>query len=112
MNRIFCLITGAGIGVFGIFLVIGIQFSFRGTIINFGEANVLVGWIFIIIGIGIFVIALRKKAKEFEDKFLICPECKKPFDKKDVPNGRCPKCGVELEDLERFYDRHPELRAR
>ena len=112
MTKIAYLFVGAWIAVIGFLLVDGRGFYFRGVRVDFGEANTLIGCTFIIIGISIFVIALRKKAKEFGDKFLICPTCKKPFNKKDVTNSRCPKCKAELEDLEGFYERHPELKAR
>jgi hypothetical protein len=111
MNRIFAFITGSWIAIIGFFLAIGREVSFRGTKLEFGEANVVVGSIFMMFGIAILVIALRTKAKDFEDKSVICPKCKTPFDQKDVPDGRCPKCEVELEDLEGFYKRHPELKV-
>ena len=110
MNRVFCFITGAGIAVFGFLLVFGREFSFRGTIINFGNANILVGWVFIIFGFVILVIGLRTKAKDFEENFMICPKCREPFNKENIPQQRCPNCKVELEDLEGFYERHPELK--
>ena len=111
MTKIAYLFVGAWIAVIGFLLVVGRGFHFRGVKVDFGGTNALVGWTFIIMGIGIFVIALREKAKDFEDKFLICPKCKQPFNKKDVLGDRCPKCEVELEDLKGFYERHPELKV-
>jgi hypothetical protein len=109
MSRLFCLVTGVGIALFGFFLVIGREFYFRGTKVDFGDANILVGWIFVILGLVILVIAIRTKAKDFEEKFMICPKCKEPFNKKDIPDQRCPQCKAEVEDLDGFYERHPEL---
>lgn len=109
MSKVFALITGGWIAVMGFYLVIGKEFSFRGTKISFGTANALVGWAFIVLGLIILVIASRTKAKHFEETFVICPKCKEPLNHRDVPDQRCPRCNAEVEDLVRFYEKHPEL---
>ncbi|WP_320172320.1 hypothetical protein [Maridesulfovibrio sp.] len=49
-----------------------------------------------------------KVAKEEE---TICPKCQKVYMAGQAPaNTSCESCGVNLEPLEGFYDRHPELR--
>ncbi|WP_031483667.1 hypothetical protein [Maridesulfovibrio frigidus] len=41
----------------------------------------------------------------------ICPQCEKAFLKGENPDKHmCPDCKVELEALEVFYNRHPELK--
>lgn len=110
MNRLFAFIIGSWLVVIGLFLVIGREVYSRGIRLEYGKADILVGCIFLAVGILIFIYALRTKEKDFEDKFMICPKCKEPFDKADVPNSHCPKCNTKLEALDGFYDRHPELR--
>lgn len=41
---------------------------------------------------------------------VICLNCLSPFLFENVNGFSCPKCSGELEDLEGFYERHPELR--
>ena len=78
---------------------------------DFGPYHYVLGIIITIVGVLFVYTSLTKKAKEFEDKFLICPKCNTPFNERDVPDGRCAKCKVDLEDIEEFYDRHPELKV-
>ena len=41
----------------------------------------------------------------------ICPKCETAFTKGSTPpNSSCPKCKIQLERLEGFYNRHPELK--
>ncbi len=41
---------------------------------------------------------------------VICLQCREPFLFSKVNDFKCPKCGGELENLEGFYDRHPEMK--
>ena len=68
------------------------------------------GSLFIIIGLLFIWVVLRKKAKTYQDKFLICPKCETTYNKKEVPDEQCPRCKIELEDLNEFYARHPEFK--
>ena len=113
MNRILYLLLGIVLAASGYGIIVqprwhsskfDYYFDFTGIHIPFGSAIIVIGIIFI-------WLALRKKAKDYEDKVLICPKCKEPFNKKDVPGERCPRCNVNLEEIEGFYDRHPELKT-
>jgi intracellular septation protein A len=42
----------------------------------------------------------------------ICIKCRTTFAGYSVNNCSCPKCGHDLEDLEGFYERHPQLKKR
>ncbi len=114
MNKIIIILTGVVTAIFGFSIIIGPRFYDRlyGHYWDFTEVKIPFGGGLIVVGILFVVMALRKKANEFEDKFLVCPKCKTPFNQKDVPDGRCLKCEAEVEDLKAFYDRHPELKAR
>lgn len=113
MNRIIFFLLGIVWAVFGLSIIISPKFysSKYDYIFDFTELKWPFGGFLVLLGSLFIWSALRKKASEFEDKFLVCPKCKTPFNHKDVPDGRCPKCEVELEDLEGFYQRHPELKA-
>ncbi|NJD02599.1 MAG: hypothetical protein FIA99_08400 [Ruminiclostridium sp.] len=43
-------------------------------------------------------------------QFMICPKCSIPLWGKDNPTMICSNCQSPLEDVNGFYDRHPELR--
>lgn len=78
---------------------------------DFTGYNIFFGGFLILIGFLILWSALRKKAKDFEEKLLICPKCKTSFNQKDITDGQCPRCEVQLEDLKGFYERHPEFKV-
>jgi len=53
---------------------------------------------------GIFWWQMSQKDKSY----MICPNCTETLEKdKELPI-HCTKCGGQLEDLEGFYDRHPD----
>jgi hypothetical protein len=55
---------------------------------------------------------LKELAKQPDT--LICPHCCEPFlGVQAVESASCPKCGrTDVEELEGFFDRHPERRAK
>ena len=114
MNRIIFVLLGIVWAVFGFSIIIGPRFysSKYDYVFDFSEIKWPFGGFLILLGCFFVWAALRKKAKDFEDKFLICPKCRSPFNWKEVPDGRCPECKGELEDLEGFYERHPELKSK
>ena len=71
-----------------------------------------------LIGLGalFFGSSFRKKSIDAEnyyreqERVLMCSVCVKPFQKKEVPTLKCPICNENLEELEGFYERHPELK--
>ncbi len=113
-NRILFLLLGICLVLYGLFVIIqrGYYSSKFEFYFDFGPYHYIFGIIVTIIGILLVYTSLRKKTKDFEEKFVICPKCKTPFNQKDVPKGQCPKCDVELEDLEEFYERDTELKVR
>lgn len=66
--------------------------------------------IFLII-VGLFIILASAFGKRYAgEDILMCAQCNKPYERKNTQNHMCPKCHVELEPLDGFYDRHPELK--
>jgi hypothetical protein len=109
-NRILFLLLGVCLSFFGFFTIIqrgyfSSRFEFY---FDFGRYHYVFGVLITVVGIFFIYTSLTSKSKHLEDKYLICPKCKDSYNQKDVPNSRCPNCAVELEDLEGFYDRHPE----
>lgn len=49
-------------------------------------------------------------SKKHTDNILACSKCNKHFERKNTYENKCPDCENELESLEGFYDRHPELK--
>ena len=77
-----------------------------------------VGIIFMVLGAFILVYSFFFRKSPFEEKEIdpasenavMCPECRKPAYEIDFPGRMCPKCNIEVENVDGFYDRHPELR--
>lgn len=112
-SRIFSLIIGialVGLGVI-IFFTGGFYLPIEEQYIEFGRYHIIAGIIFGLFGILFLYASLRRKAKIFEDKLMICPKCEETHIQKSFSNQRCPRCNVNLEEIEGFYDRHPELRT-
>jgi len=63
-------------------------------------------------GIYSFWIALTTPRSHVEGATLMCPQCNQPIERKQTKGNKCPTCDVELEPLEGFYDRHPELKGK
>jgi hypothetical protein len=113
MNRLIVALTGLVTAIFGLSIITGPKFYDRlyARYWDFTEVRIPFGTALIIIGIIFIWSALRRKAKDYEKMFLICPKCEKTFNKKDVPDQLCPNCKVDLENIEGFYERHPERKV-
>ncbi|GEM_PF-2284327 len=67
-------------------------------------------------GFGLCVIfggLLYKLPKKDPEQGTICPKCQTPFGVEHgraPKNNKCPDCNVELEPIDGFYERHPELK--
>ena len=113
-NTILFFLLGACLALYGILTVIqrGYYSSRFKFYIDFGRYHYLFGILIMLVGIFVIYTTLSSKRKYLKEKYLICPKCKDSFSQKDVSNSLCPNCTVELEDLEGFYDRHPELKEK
>lgn len=71
------------------------------------------GIIFMICGFAVVVLSIkniiRKKYKK--DQYLICPKCQNVVESFQAIEGKCLKCGADLEPLTGFYERHPEFKT-
>lgn len=114
MNKIFSIILGISFSGFGLGILLHPKFydSKHDYYYDFSEIKLPLGSILIVIGVLFILLGFGKKSKENETKVLICPTCNEPFYNIDVPDRRCPNCGGGLEDLNGFYERHPELKSR
>ena len=111
-NKIFMIILGISLFGFGLGIILDPEFydSKHQFHYDFSEIRFPFGGFLLVIGSLFLIVALKKKSKELGPKFLICANCLKPLFKNTVVNNQCPECEGELEDLEDFYDRHPELK--
>lgn len=112
MNRILAIIAGISSLAFGLRIILSPKFYSWKDYHYFDFTTVKWPFGIILIGIGILLIwsGLRKKPQQADEKLLICPKCERPFKRKDSANLPCPDCGVDMEDANGFYDRHPELK--
>lgn len=75
---------------------------------DFTGYNAPFGALLVLLGLFILLATLFGKRYTGND-ILMCHVCNEPFERKKTANHKCPKCSEELEPLEGFYDRHPEL---
>jgi hypothetical protein len=117
-GRNFFILMGLILGIFGVLIIIDPAFysSYLHQYVDLSDVRWQVGLFFIVLGVLFVGSSFRKKAVEAENEYkdqikvLMCPSCVKPFQKKNVPELKCPECERNLEDLVGFYDRHPELK--
>ncbi|MDD5452102.1 MAG: hypothetical protein PHT49_09445 [Desulfovibrionales bacterium] len=104
-GAIFAVIIGCDIIVHG-------AWTHYGEPIMLGDAPIPVGILaFIIAGLSVWLGIRKKTELAFkEEEYLICRRCKDTYASNTVPDRHCPKCNIELERLEGFYDRHPDLK--
>jgi len=84
-----------------------------GIEVYMGKNRYLVASVCFIFGLSLIFFAVRKKFKHiFYDTtiYLKCLCCGELFGENEKAHLQCPKCGGELENIEGFYDRHPELK--
>ena len=118
MQRKGYILLGISMGVFGLCILInptfyhsGLEYRFDFTEVRwlFGGGLVILGILFILSSFRKQAIEAEKKVKD-DNRVLMCPKCLKPIYKKNAPDLKCSSCGNPLEDLEGFYERHPELK--
>jgi hypothetical protein len=111
MNKFWYILFGIAAGIWGVTIIFDpIQHSSRYNYTwDFTEVKWPLGGFLIILGSYILISSLRKKSSDFEEIVLMCPKCVVPYSKKALRNNLCPTCGTQLENLDGFYERHPEL---
>ncbi|HAS89292.1 MAG TPA: hypothetical protein DCS48_08300 [Desulfovibrio sp.] len=74
-------------------------------------------WRWFDVGFGLCIILggflYKFPQKKDPEQGTICPKCQTPFGAEHgraPKNGKCPDCAVELEPIDGFYERHPELK--
>ncbi|MFW6297878.1 MAG: hypothetical protein ACOC03_05170 [Desulfosalsimonas sp.] len=93
-----------------------IHSDFYMMVLDFTDIKWLFGGVLIVVGSFSIWSSFRKKTikaeqeRNEEKKVLMCPQCVKPFYRRDCNDLKCPKCQATLEDLSGFYERHPELK--
>jgi len=110
----FYILIGISLVVFGI----GILYNpiFHDTKHNFIHDFIEIKWPFgvflTLIGFAFLYVSLRKKSVSSASGYLICSHCRTLIEKKSITENQCPSCGANLEELDGFYERHPELKEK
>lgn len=108
MDRLFFLIVGLLMILVGIDVFHRKSFFYYGADVPLGNSN-FVSALIIIFGIILIVFAFMKKIHlTKKEKYYKCIQCGTVFAEDIQEESTCPNCGNEVEDLEGFYDRHPE----
>jgi hypothetical protein len=70
--------------------------------------EIVAGWP-LLLGLGVFVFAASWMWLASQEKmYVICSGCLKMTEKGNSSPSSCAECGAALEDLDGFYERHPE----
>jgi hypothetical protein len=110
LNKPILFLTGLGTIVFGIGILLKPKFYIHAQFYDFTKLKWPVGLFFVFFGVILVCLGLIRKSKHHNGDILICPKCQDPYKKENLNQRRCLACGVELEELEGFFERHPELR--
>ena len=101
-------IAGVALFLFGALVTFERKLPYWGYEVDYGEYHWVIGIAMSCLGVSIVISSFRKRTIEEETGTLICPSCRKPYNKQDLQSTDCPECKVPLEQVEGFYDRHPE----
>ena len=113
MSKFDVQLAGVVVIIIGIITIIdpGISLYFGSVHTDISDYNTPFAILLILIGIYFFSLAEKKSSEEKkQNEYYICPDCLTPVEGKDIPDLKCLKCSTQLEELEGFYDRHPEKR--
>jgi hypothetical protein len=69
------------------------------------------GILLIFFGIYFSIAVIRKRKWKSVSDYLICKECLTTYVRSELKNHHCPKCEGSLDELNGFYERHPELKS-
>ena len=108
------IFTGMTIIILGIIILLGVSMHGHFMPPETGILIICAGILWVI-----YSIVSRKKLdtsikrlKKKEESFEICFKCRKPLYAASTNDDKCPYCGGNLEDLDGFYERHPELKEK
>ena len=109
IGRILFVIGGFLIVYSGISVILNRFFHYFGQIVVLSESYFSIGILIILLGIGFIYLGSRKKFT-YGEKYVKCIDCGAIYTKKAVADT-CGKCDGDVDDLDCFYIRHPELRG-
>jgi len=107
------ILSGAVIIILGVMIRSGISMAGFSAPKSAGTLFILAGicWILYVMLNQKKIIGNYKKAEK-SDKVAICPKCRTPLFVKNTPDMKCSECEVDLEEIDGFYDRHPDFKKR
>ena len=110
----FYIILGLSLAIFGIGIIYDPTFhdTKHNFIYDFSDVKWPLGIFLTLLGVAFLYFSLRRKPNGSISGFLICPLCRKPHEIKNSSENRCSSCGTDLEELDGFYERHPEIKEK
>ena len=104
------MLFGIVLILFGCFIIITprLHYPFHGFYFDLTGINIPLGIVLIAFGIFFTWTNVVRRLKGIKNGYLICPKCEDSFSAEEVPDQRCPNCGVDLEDLKGFYENRPQ----
>ena len=113
MTRIINILLGIGLVFHGISILDNPVWNSDklGYRVDITGYNIPIGIILILLGLYTLYKMLMAPRYTGND-ILMCHQCNQPIERKQTRNNKCPTCDVELEPLDGFYDRHPELKGK
>jgi hypothetical protein len=109
MTKLLNVILGLSLIIFGIGILISPVAYHPVYRVNLDLTNIRWPFGLILIGSGIACLFLVFSKRARTNNFMICPDCGEVFNAKSKEEcNSCEGCGCQLEELDGFYDRHPE----
>ena len=108
----FYIILGLSLAIFGIGIIYDPIFhdTKHNFIYDFSEVKWPLGIFLTLLGVCFLYFSLRRKPNNTASGFRICPICRTTLETINSSENRCSLCGTDLEELDGFYERHPEIK--
>jgi len=110
--RILFFTAGLLIIISGIDVIRNKSFHYFGYNIDLSNSSLSIGILIACFGAAVIYLAFREKFTFVKSEiYFKCTQCGKVYDAEGELNKSCTDCDGELDDLEGFFDRHPEFKT-
>jgi hypothetical protein len=68
-----------------------------------------VGWLFVAYGVAVMLVgAIKRRKLSSGERHMICPKFNQVCKAYEAPTGKCPHRDTPMEELQGYYERHPD----